>query len=122
MVDIDGLITTDRAGLDPRHAPFAKSMPTSKDLLSIVKEVKPGALIGASTARGAFTEEIIAEMARLNSRPIIFALSNPTSKAECTAEEAYRVTNGSVLFASGSPFKNVEWKNRVYKPGQGNNA
>uniref|UniRef100_A0A915DP07 Malic enzyme n=1 Tax=Ditylenchus dipsaci TaxID=166011 RepID=A0A915DP07_9BILA len=122
MIDIDGLITNRRKNMDHRHLPFAKDMDETKDLLQLVKAVRPGALIGASTVRGAFTEEIIKAMATINPRPIIFALSNPTSKAECTAEDAYRFTNGTVLFASGSPFKNIELNNRVYKPGQGNNA
>ena len=122
LIDIDGLITRARKNIDPRHVPFAKDMPESKDLLEIVKTVKPGALLGASTVQGAFTPEIIQEMAKINARPIIFPLSNPTTKAECTAKDAYSLTNGSVLFASGSPFKNIHLNNRIYKPGQGNNA
>lgn len=150
MVDIDGLITKSRVkSLGERHVKFAKDLPDTKNLLEVVRTVKPGALIGASTVAGAFTEEIIKEMAAINPRPIIFALSNPTSKAECTAETAYRCTNvsilsrkmvmaalamsiivcslnvcfqGAVLFASGSPFENVELNGKLFKPGQGNNA
>ncbi|CAI5442246.1 unnamed protein product [Caenorhabditis angaria] len=123
MVDIDGLITKNRIkNLGERHIKFAKDLPDTKNLLEIVKTVKPGALIGASTVAGAFTEEILKEMAANNPRPIVFALSNPTSKAECTAEAAYRCTNGTVLFASGSPFDNVELNGKLFKPGQGNNA
>uniref|UniRef100_A0A914BZX6 Malic enzyme n=1 Tax=Acrobeloides nanus TaxID=290746 RepID=A0A914BZX6_9BILA len=122
LVDIDGLITKNRRNLDPRHEPFAKDAKDTKDLLEVVKMVKPGALIGASTVRGAFTNEIIKYMSEINPRPIIFALSNPTSKAECTAEDAYTITRGRVLFASGSPFKNIEIDGKLYKPGQGNNA
>lgn len=69
-----------------------------KDLLQIVKQVKPHAIIGTSTAAGVFTEQIVREMAFLNDRPIIFPLSNPTSKAECTAEQAYKWTNVSLKF------------------------
>ncbi|KAK6055366.1 malic enzyme domain protein [Cooperia oncophora] len=120
LMDIDGLITKSRINnLQDRHLKFAKDMPDTKNLLEVVKTVKPD---GASTVGGSFSEEIITEMARINPRPIIFALSNPTSKAECTAEDAYRITNGSVLFASGSPFENVEMDGRIFKPGQGNNA
>ncbi|KIH52144.1 hypothetical protein ANCDUO_17756 [Ancylostoma duodenale] len=68
-------------------------MPDTKNLLEVVKTVQPDGIIGASTVPGSFTEEVISEMAKINARPIIFALSNPTSKAECTAEDAYRITN-----------------------------
>jgi malate dehydrogenase (oxaloacetate-decarboxylating)(NADP+) len=83
--------------IDPRHAGFAKDMEPLKDLVQIVKEVKPHAIIGTSTASGAFTEQVVREMAFLNDRPIIFPLSNPTSKAECTAEQAYKWTNVSFM-------------------------
>ncbi|WKX96427.1 hypothetical protein Q1695_012682 [Nippostrongylus brasiliensis] len=123
MVDIEGLLTKSRAErLSPRHSAFAKDMEPTKDLLKVVKMVQPNALIGASTVGGAFTDEIIKEMAEINERPIIFALSNPTSNAECTAKAAIQVTKGAVLFASGSPFENVEYEGKTYKPGQGNNA
>uniref|UniRef100_A0A0N5ATC1 Malic enzyme n=1 Tax=Syphacia muris TaxID=451379 RepID=A0A0N5ATC1_9BILA len=123
MMDIDGLITKERCNHSTdRNTIFAKDMPPTKDLLEVVKTVKPGILIGASTVRGAFTEEIIRAMAEFNERPIIFALSNPTSKSECTAEEAFRYTDGRVLFASGSPFPEVNMNGKTYKPGQGNNA
>lgn len=69
-----------------------------KTRVQVIRAARPGALIGASTVRGAFNEEVIRAMAEINERPIIFALSNPTSKAECTAEEAYTFTNVSYLF------------------------
>ncbi|KAF7639280.1 Malic enzyme [Meloidogyne graminicola] len=119
-LNLNVLITTSRKNIEERHVPFAKNMAPTRSLLEVIKSVRPGALIGASTVGGAFTPEIIETMAEINPRPIIFALSNPTNKAECTAEDAFRFTKCS--FASGSPFKNVELNGRIYKPGQGNNA
>ncbi|KHJ83363.1 malic enzyme, NAD binding domain protein [Oesophagostomum dentatum] len=145
LLNSKGLITKEKAvNLKPLAQRFAKDLPFTSSLLEVVKMVKPNALLGLSTISGAFSPEILKEMAKINPRlstisgafspeilkemakinprPIIFALSNPTIKAECTAEDAYHYTNGSVLFASGSPFDNVEMNGKLYKPGQGNNS
>jgi len=97
------------------HKPIAK-------LDEIVEAVKPTFLIGAAGQGPTFTKEVLEKMAELNKRPVIFALSNPTSKAECTAIEAYTATNGTCVFASGSPFANVEFNGQTFVPGQGNNS
>uniref|UniRef100_A0A183D0R4 Malic_M domain-containing protein n=1 Tax=Gongylonema pulchrum TaxID=637853 RepID=A0A183D0R4_9BILA len=89
---------------------------------AVIQKVKPTGIIGVSTVRGAFSEEVIREMSQINQQPIIFALSNPTEKSECTAEEAYKYSNGQALFASGSPFPNLRLNGKLYKPGQGNNS
>lgn len=124
MVDIDGLLTRDRPvdKLEKHQRRFAKNHEPTKDLLGLVKEVKPTVIIGASAVAGAFTPEILKEMAANNERPIVFALSNPTHKAECTADDAYKYTEGRVVFASGSPFPVVNHGGKTYRTGQGNNA
>lgn len=124
MMDIDGLLAKARpeGKLEGHKQFYAKDHKPVKDLAALVNEIKPSILIGASTAGGAFTPEILKNMASFNQKPIIFALSNPTEKAECTAEQAYTNTDGKCVFASGSPFAPVTYKGVTYTPGQGNNA
>ena len=122
FVDSKGLVVAGRDGLTEHKSHFAHDHPPCADLLSAVKALKPTMLIGASGQPGTFTREIIGAMAEFNERPIIFALSNPTSKAECTAEEAYASTDGRAVFASGSPFPPVTLNGKTLIPGQGNNA
>ncbi|KAI2798843.1 NADP-dependent malic enzyme [Blomia tropicalis] len=118
MRDIEGLVTKSRAN-PPKYAKDTKDI---FELEGIVRHIKPTCIIGVSAQTGAFTKEILAYMAEINPRPLILSLSNPTSKSECTAEEAYRFTNGQCLFASGSPFGIVYIGNKRFEPSQGNNA
>jgi malate dehydrogenase (oxaloacetate-decarboxylating)(NADP+) len=122
FVDSKGLIVKGRDSLSEHKLHYAHDHAPCMDLLSAVKSLKPTLLIGASGQPKTFTEEIIKGMAAANERPVIFALSNPTSKAECTAEEAYRWTDGRAVFASGSPFAPVAMNGQTHVPGQGNNA
>uniref|UniRef100_A0A915HU72 Malic enzyme n=1 Tax=Romanomermis culicivorax TaxID=13658 RepID=A0A915HU72_ROMCU len=122
MVDSRGLIVKGRSNVSHHKERFAQTFKEMKDLNAIVKELKPTCIIGASTIPNTFNEEIIKDMAKFNDRPIIFALSNPTSKAECTAEQAYKFTNGKAIFASGSPFNPVTVAGKTLYPGQGNNS
>ncbi|ESO89243.1 hypothetical protein LOTGIDRAFT_154334 [Lottia gigantea] len=124
MVDSKGLIVKNRpsGGLTAHKEEFAQDHKPIDKLEDVIATVKPTAIIGAAAQHGAFNEKILADMAKFNERPIIFALSNPTSKAECTAEEAYKMTKGKAVFASGSPFKPVTIDGKTFHPGQGNNA
>lgn len=122
FVDSKGLVVAGRTGLAERKLRFAHDYPFQQDLLAVVEAIKPTVIIGASGKPGTFTPEVLQAMARLNEQPIIFALSNPTSKAECTAEEAYRFTDKRSVFASGSPFPPVVMDGRTFVPGQANNV
>ncbi|KAF9454761.1 malate dehydrogenase [Macrolepiota fuliginosa MF-IS2] len=123
-VDSKGLITADRKGLQEHKIYFARTDyngPPLTNLVDIVNYVKPTALLGLSTIRNAFSEEVVRLMASLNERPIIFPLSNPVSLCEVDYADAVEWTNGSVVFASGSPYKLIEFEGKTYEPGQGNN-
>ncbi|RUS72869.1 hypothetical protein EGW08_019375, partial [Elysia chlorotica] len=124
MVDSRGLIVKNRpnGGVTGEKVEFAKEHEPIDSLEDIVSKIKPTAIIGAAAVPGAFNDNILKTMGKLNKKPIIFALSNPTSKAECTAEQAYTATEGTAVFASGSPFKEVTFKDKTFSPGQGNNA
>ncbi|XP_064268609.1 NADP-dependent malic enzyme isoform X1 [Passer domesticus] len=123
LVDSKGLVVKGRASLTHEKQRFAHEHREMKNLEDIVKDIKPSVLIGVAAIGGAFTAQILKDMAALNKRPIIFALSNPTSKAECTAEQCYKYTEGRGIFASGSPFDPVTLPSgQTLYPGQGNNS
>jgi malate dehydrogenase (oxaloacetate-decarboxylating)(NADP+) len=122
FVDSRGLLCAGRDNIAEHKEPYAHEHEYIDNLLDAVKALKPTALLGLSGQPQTFTKEVVDAMAEFNERPIIFALSNPTSKAECTAEQAYTWTNGRAIFASGSPFDPVKLDGRLFVPGQGNNA
>jgi malate dehydrogenase (oxaloacetate-decarboxylating)(NADP+) len=121
MFDVNGLIESTRKDLLDFQQPYAHKYAPTKDFAAAIAAIKPTAIIGVSTSAKAFDQRVVASMARINQRPIIFALSNPTDHAECTAEEAYKWSDGRALFAAGVPFPPVSYGGKVFVPGQGNN-
>ncbi|CAJ1973919.1 unnamed protein product [Sphenostylis stenocarpa] len=123
LVDSKGLIVSSRLeSLQHFKKPWAHEHEPVKGLLDAVKAIKPTVLIGSSGVGKTFTKEVVETMASLNEKPLILALSNPTSQSECTAEEAYSWSKGRAIFASGSPFDPVEYEGKLFVPGQANNA
>ena len=121
LVDINGLLEPSRTDLSDDQKVFAHDAPASKDLVATIERFKPTVLIGVSTKGGAFNQRVVETMSRLNDRPVIFALSNPTHKAECTAEQAYTWSKGKALFAAGVQFPDVSFGGKTFYPGQANN-
>ena len=122
LFDSQGLVVGSRRGLAEHKLPYAHDYEQITNYNAAVKSLLPTAIIGVAAARGMFTRQVLKTMARLNKRPIIFALSNPTSESECTAEQAYRHTGGQAVFAGGSPFDPLSIAGRSFVPRQGNNA
>ncbi|HET7203703.1 MAG TPA: NAD-dependent malic enzyme [Steroidobacteraceae bacterium] len=123
MVDSRGLVVAGRGDLAEHKKPYAHVHAPITDFLGAVRSLRPTAIIGVGAVPGTFTEAVVREMARINERPIVFALSNPTSRAECTALQAYEWSEGRALFASGSPFDPVTLQDgRRFVPRQGNNS
>jgi len=122
LFDSKGLVSAGRDGVSATKLNYAHRHAPTDSFLKAIAELRPSAIIGVSGRSGMFNREVIEAMSEINQRPIIFALSNPTSKSECSAEQAYEWSSGRAVFASGSPFDPVEIGNRTFVPGQGNNA
>lgn len=122
LFDVNGLLESTRGDLTDFQRSYAHPHAPTHDFVTAIESLRPTAIIGVSTVARAFNQRVIDTMARINRRPIIFACSNPTSHSECSAEEAYKWSEGRAVFASGSPFPPVRLGNRTFVPGQGNNV
>jgi malate dehydrogenase (oxaloacetate-decarboxylating)(NADP+) len=121
MFDVDGLLEPRRMDLFDFQKPYAHPHAPTRDFVAAIESIKPTAIIGVSTVGKTFTKPVVEAMSRLNDRPIIFALSNPTEHAECTPEEAYQWSKGKALYAAGVQFPPVSYGGRTLLPGQANN-
>jgi len=122
LFDINGLVQASRTDLAEFQKPFAHQHAPCTSFVDAIKMLKPTGIVGVSTVPKLFNQEVIETMSQVNDRPIIFPYSNPTSRSECTAEEAYKWSNGKAIFASGSPFPPVSFGGKTFVPGQGNNV
>jgi malate dehydrogenase (oxaloacetate-decarboxylating)(NADP+) len=122
LFDINGLMVKSRTDLAPFQQPFAQDHAPIDKFVDAVRALRPTGIIGVSTVPKLFNQQVIEAMAEINERPIIFPYSNPTSRSECTADEAYRWSSGRAIFASGSPFPPLEIGGKTFVPGQGNNV
>lgn len=121
MFDINGLLEPTRTDLVDFQKPYAHPHPPTRDFVAAIESIKPTTIIGVSTVGGAFTQKVVETMSRLNERPVILALSNPTEHAECTPEQAYTWSKGKVIYAAGVQFPPVHFNGQTFLPGQANN-
>jgi malate dehydrogenase (oxaloacetate-decarboxylating)(NADP+) len=121
MFDVNGLLQSTRRDLVDFQMPYAHEHAPTKDFVAAVESIKPTTIIGVSTIGGAFTQKVVEAMSRINERPVILALSNPTEHAECTAEQAYNWSLGKAIYAAGVQFPPVNYKGQTRLPGQANN-
>jgi malate dehydrogenase (oxaloacetate-decarboxylating)(NADP+) len=121
MFDINGLLEDTRTDLVDFQKPYAHRHAPTRDFVAAIESIKPTTIIGVSTIGGAFTQKVVEAMSRINERPIILALSNPTEKAECTPEQAYTWSKGKAIYAAGVQFPPVQFNGQTFLPGQANN-
>jgi malate dehydrogenase (oxaloacetate-decarboxylating)(NADP+) len=121
MFDINGLLEANRKDLVDFQKPYAHQHAPTRDFVAAIESIKPTTIIGVSTIGGAFTQKVIESMSRINERPVILALSNPTEHAECTPEQAYTWSKGKAIYAAGVQFEPVHYNGQTFLPGQANN-
>ena len=121
MFDINGLLESTRNDLVDFQKPYAHQHAPTRDFVAAIESIKPTTIIGVSTVGGAFNQKVVESMARINERPVILALSNPTEHAECTPEQAYTWSKGKAIYAAGVQFEPVRYDGKTLLPGQANN-
>jgi malate dehydrogenase (oxaloacetate-decarboxylating)(NADP+) len=121
MFDINGLLEASRTDLLDFQKPYAHKHAPTRDFVAAIESIKPTTIIGVSTIGGAFNRKVVEAMAKVNERPVILALSNPTEKAECTPEQAYTWSKGKAIYAAGVQFAPVHYNGQTFLPGQANN-
>ena len=121
MFDVNGLLESTRTDLVDFQMPYAHPHAPTRDFVAAIESIKPTTIIGVSTIGGAFTQKVVETMSRINERPVILALSNPTEHAECTAEQAYHWSKGKAIYAAGVQFPPVHYDGQTFFPGQANN-
>jgi len=121
MFDINGLLEDTRKDLVDFQQPYAQRHAPTRDFVAAVESIKPTTIIGVSTVGGTFTQKVIETMSRINERPVVLALSNPTDHAECTPEQAYTWSKGKAIYAAGVQFPAVDYNGQTFLPGQANN-
>jgi malate dehydrogenase (oxaloacetate-decarboxylating)(NADP+) len=121
MFDVNGLLESSRTDLVGFQKPYAHKHAPTRDFVAAIESIKPTTIIGVSTIGGAFTQKVVEAMSRINERPVILALSNPTEHAECTPEQAYTWSKGKAIYAAGVQFGPVHYNGQKFLPGQANN-